>query len=59
MNIRSTEWQNSPWASAHWDNATAAAPTSLPNGRKIAFILALNSGLWSAVIVAAWFAGHH
>ncbi|GHC83334.1 hypothetical protein [Novosphingobium pokkalii] len=58
INIHSTEWQTLAWTHPRWE-APREIPAPVPNGRKLACILALNSALWSAVVVAAWIAAHH
>lgn len=58
MNIHSTKWQTSAWINPGWE-AQPEKPATVPNGRKLAYILTLNSGLWSAVLLTAWLAAHH
>ncbi|MDR6512130.1 hypothetical protein J2792_003013 [Novosphingobium capsulatum] len=55
--MHSTDWHSTGWAHASADDALASRAKA-PNGRKLAYIVALNMALWGAMLVAAWLVAH-
>ena len=60
--MHSTDWHGTDWRSTGWAHARAdeaqASRAKAPNGRKLAYIVALNTALWGAMLVAAWLVAH-
>lgn len=55
--MHSTDWHGTGWAHARSEGAHASRAKA-PNGRKLAYIMALNTALWGAMLVAAWLVAH-